>query len=479
MPNLAAVNRELFHPLYLDLFWQFIAERQLVWWRRSVLKQEGPWTKDVVMQNEFITNVYRELDPGTIYVLRNILETSNHPADKIFNVMMFRLMGSQIETHQALGFQEYKKFKPATFTKKLQTLDAAGTKVFGDSYRVAPYQDEGGSSKIENVGLLFGRLAVDFEETYKSLKATTSARSLWDGIKAVRGLGDFLAFQIMCDLLYPIEMMNGQPMFPYTHNDWAIPGPGAKNGMMQLVRPGLVPSSYLDAMEWLRDNMHEELKRLDLPFMYLANSDGSAKYLHTADIQSCLCEFFKYSRIWSSQSRAVRKFKPMTASSSLDEFPVVLETPSGDVESVREILAGNGRTLTPPVPSAAEHERLVRLAISGSEQLDGGAGGLGPGDAVVGQLVPDYAAQLAQAGLVGAFGQGISLNDNQPRLVMVDPLHQLGDDVPYALMIIPIAKARSGIAMIQHTNVVDVPPAPEPDSASTGEAEVEPENNES
>jgi len=48
----------------LDLFWQFIAERQKVWYRRVVEGRPAPWTDDDILQEYRFTNVYRELDPG-------------------------------------------------------------------------------------------------------------------------------------------------------------------------------------------------------------------------------------------------------------------------------------------------------------------------------------------------------------------------------------------------------------------------------
>lgn len=477
MPKTMPVARDIFHPLYLDLFWQMIAERQLVWYRRSFEKLDPPWTDDAVMNSEFITNVYRELDPGTIYVVDNILNTSEHPTDKIFNVMVYRMMGSQIATHQHVGFRHVKNFDSKKFYKSLQAYEATGGKIFGDAYRVAPYQDEGGANKSENVSLLLGKIADAFAEHYKAMLAADSSQELWGVINSIRGLGDFLAFQIMVDLLYPIEMMNNQPMFPFTHDDWAVAGPGAKNGIKQLMRPDVVPASYYGAMRWLTDNMQSELERLQLPFVYLAKPNGEPKRLHVTDIQSCLCEFFKYARIWSGSSRAVRKFKPSTPASDLQVLEVVTEANAGNVERISHILPGTDRwALTPPVPSAVEHERLVSSAISGGELLDGVAGGLvAPGNAVGGQLPANYASQLAQAALVGELGQGVPFNDNQPRLVLVDPLHQFGDDVPYALMIIPIGKGRSGVAVPQNLEAL-VAPAPEPDHAAAGDAEVEPED---
>jgi hypothetical protein len=235
--------------------------------------------------------------------------------------------------------------------------------------------------------------------------------------------------------------------------------------------PGLTPTSYLEMMEWLRDNMQSELERLNLPFVYLADSAGEPKRLHTADIQSCLCEFHKYTRLWTKESNKVRKFKPSTPSLSLDEFPVHIEPVSCEVESISDIMIG---AFTPDVPSAAEHERLAGIAVPGSVHLQGVGGHLvGPGNAVGGQPLPDYAAQLAQAGLLGSFGPGILFDQSQPRLVLIDPLGQFGPDVPYALLITAIGKGSAGVAPVENLGALSPLPT-NPDHPGTGEAEVQP-----
>src|ERR1051325_3471911 len=70
-PTVPAFTREFFEPVMLDLFYQLVTERQLIWVRR----QDGsppPWTNDPILRTEFITNMYRELDPGTQYLREKI-----------------------------------------------------------------------------------------------------------------------------------------------------------------------------------------------------------------------------------------------------------------------------------------------------------------------------------------------------------------------------------------------------------------------
>lgn len=49
-----------------DMFWKYVHERQMVWFRRQRGDPE-PWTQDTVLQTYFFCNVYRELDKGSQY----------------------------------------------------------------------------------------------------------------------------------------------------------------------------------------------------------------------------------------------------------------------------------------------------------------------------------------------------------------------------------------------------------------------------
>src|SRR6476661_7646069 len=94
---------ETFLPDRLDLFWHFVCERQLIWYRRVVKQQLPPWTDDLILRHQRFTNVYRELDPGTRYVIECVLELDAPRPDKLFNVMLYRLVGRS-DTHAELGF---------------------------------------------------------------------------------------------------------------------------------------------------------------------------------------------------------------------------------------------------------------------------------------------------------------------------------------------------------------------------------------
>ena len=57
----------------LKSFYQFVYDRQKVWHNRFVLKRpQGEWTDNEILRRSKYTNVFRELDRGTLWWDRNI-----------------------------------------------------------------------------------------------------------------------------------------------------------------------------------------------------------------------------------------------------------------------------------------------------------------------------------------------------------------------------------------------------------------------
>lgn len=310
-----AITRDSFVPELYDLYWRMIVERQYMYVRRAYLGQDRPWTKDQFLNAEFITNMYRQMDPGTEYLITQILSLPNE-VDRLFNVMLYRLMGSQSHVHEKIKLTA-KQFTKAKFMKALADVE----KPFGDSYRVAGYESEGGATKLENVAIMFDRLAKTMPDLLATVKAVTSPAELYQAIFEVPGFGEFLAHQISVDLLY--KNPAGQAISPFGENTWAMAGPGARRGVWAMLKPGVKPRSMMDVMEFLRDAQEAEFAERGLTFPYLADEDGNAVPLSLCNIQSTLCEFFKYVRLWDGSTRKVRSYIP-AQSSTLTRFPLSL-----------------------------------------------------------------------------------------------------------------------------------------------------------
>lgn len=302
-----AAGRPEFRPDRLDLFWWFVCERQRVWQHRVQEGRPPPWTADTILQRNRFTNVYRELDPGTQYALNSILETNHPKPDKIFNVMLYRLIGRS-DTHARIGFQSLNSFSSRTLASKLKALrDREGKPVFTAAYMVSGYTNMGSADKVENVARLFGRLHAEFDRVYDSVSAAKSPEAVYLALREEQGFGNFLAYQVLVDLLYPLNVYGGRPLLPFSHDDWAAAGPGARVGISMLLKLKS-RASMLEVMRWLRIHQTQEFHRLSLDFPFLIKDGGHPIEISLANIQNCLCEFHKYVKIRDGTGRGRRRF---------------------------------------------------------------------------------------------------------------------------------------------------------------------------
>ncbi len=302
------MTRDDFRPDRLDLFWWFVCERQSIWHRRVVQQRPPPWTNNPILRQERFTNMYRELDPGTQYVIQQVLERDAPKPDKIFNVMLYRLIG-RAETHAAIGFQWLERFDPDALERRLKRLrDAEGKPPFTAAYMVSAYASMGSHDKIENVVRLFTLLHADFDAFYARIAAATHPSQVYEILASAHGFGNFLAYQVLVDLLYPLQIYGGRPLLPFSHDDWSAAGPGARRGIDMLLRPGH-HADHLTVMRWLRAHQREEFERLELAFPFLADVHGNERELSLANIQNCLCEYHKFIKIGEGTGRGRRKFR--------------------------------------------------------------------------------------------------------------------------------------------------------------------------
>ena len=70
----------------IKIFFEFIYDRQLIWYKKEVLLLPPPWTDDPVLGKYKFCNVYRELDRGSKYLIKTVISNPLlSPEVKFFN----------------------------------------------------------------------------------------------------------------------------------------------------------------------------------------------------------------------------------------------------------------------------------------------------------------------------------------------------------------------------------------------------------
>lgn len=301
------VNRAEFDQGRLDEFWNFVAERQRIWERRFILKSAPPWTSDKILATQHFTNVYRELDPGTKYAIKNILGKDASAGDRFFNLLIYRLIGKE-ETHHFIGFQYLERFNSLEFENKLKTIRLQNKHPFTSAYMVSGYKSMGTSDKIVNISRIFSVVHSNFSEFFTTLKNASSFENAYKIVCSLNGFGNFLAYQVLVDATYPIEREKGISLLNICPETWAAAGPGAKKGIRILMGKFKVPD--LSVMLWLRNNQKQEFERLGIDFPFIKDKLETPIEISLPNIQNCLCEFYKYVKITEGWGRSRRSFNP-------------------------------------------------------------------------------------------------------------------------------------------------------------------------
>lgn len=290
----------------LDAFWKFIFERHSIWFKRFKLEQEAPWTKDPVLQEYKFTNVYRELDRGTIFLLDNIINNELSEIEQVFNIIFYR-MWNRVETYKRVGHQRLapSRVHPGKLIwpnkqdtwGTLEQVYKSGDSLWTDAHMVCAYEHFPGDNKFERFQYIFKRVLAHLPEIFQVVKTSKSLKDIHNRLCEVPGIGPFNAYEIAVDISY-CKWNN------HSEDEWVNPGPGCQRGL-KFIFPGIKPNECTQMIHVLRQVQEEEFTRLRLPFKEIAYE---GKDLTLRNIEHCLCEAFKWFKAVNNTGRPRNKF---------------------------------------------------------------------------------------------------------------------------------------------------------------------------
>lgn len=276
---------------YLD----FVVERHAVWERRRVVGMAQPWSVDPILQRNKFTNVYRVLDYGSQFLLRELLNEPGITAgDALARSFLYR-MSNEPKTWQHTRAKWGHYPLAHELGEDLAQLWAdhrdAGNRVFSGAYTIMPLPGVGGFDKAKEVVRM---AATSFNPIHPScvtpaFLAAGSMQERFAVLRSIPNVGDFIAMQVLTDFGYsPFGADQDE-------NAFVVPGPGARKGAKELE----LGMSAASTIAWCRQRV---LELDDCPT--LQGRPPSAM-----DIQNTLCEFSKYARFMRKPEPA-RVFRP-------------------------------------------------------------------------------------------------------------------------------------------------------------------------
>jgi hypothetical protein len=274
--------------MILEPFFEFCLERERIR-KRKESGQPWPWTEDLVLRNNFFCNVYREDDRTTRWFRDNVRNhVSASPQQSLSATVAFRWF-NRIETGQLILNQLRYGWDERAALRVLKAERAAGRPIFSPAYIICCP----GGPKLEYVAASVTK-AVDRWQVI--LEDTRTLQAVWSKLCEERGLGAFMAYEIVTDLRWTDTLRQATDI-----HTWANPGPGCTRGLGWLLkgyRKWFVRSRKSD-----RDQMMGMMREI---------LDESRRYFVTPvwemrEVEHCLCEYDKYLRIKAGR-RAKRRY---------------------------------------------------------------------------------------------------------------------------------------------------------------------------
>lgn len=296
----------------LDMFWKMIYVRHLIWYKRFVLKQPAPWTKNQIFLDYKFTNMYRELDRGTIYLLDHIVNNQRDPVEQVFNIILYRMF-NRIATYDHIGFQSiyngpggvtWPAFR-STFDK-LRKYAEAGNPLYTDAHMVCAYEHFPGRDKLQRFEYIFSHVLKNLHDIMATVYFKDSLSYVHSALTKIHGIGPFIGYEVAVDISYC--EWNKQ-----NEDEWVNPGPGCQRGLKRLFS-NIRPKQCQEVIVMLRDYQQSEWDRLGLDFPRIAYN---GKYLTLRNIEHDLCEFFKYNKVSEKKGRARCRFVAQTMPGSI------------------------------------------------------------------------------------------------------------------------------------------------------------------
>lgn len=292
-------------------YYYYLSERNKIFINKEILKKPFPWTNDTIMQTNSFTCDKRYLDRTTKWLVNNIIDNPDiEYEDKVWRSIIFRLY-NKIETAELLQLNMPEGFWGCEHVNEsIRLLDSTENDPFTRAYKVIrpkyAYRDISPVGHDNWKSSLYWYITTLYNK-YNGLvpyELTIDAQSAINFIESnIDGVGDFIAYQIWCDLCYI-------PEYPMSTNHFTLAGPGCRAGVDMLVLD-YDRLSCTEFLFWLRDNIDRLFKSVDSEydldkfFYYLPKE---ARYWDLQDIENSMCEMSKRIYLLENRHKRPRKY---------------------------------------------------------------------------------------------------------------------------------------------------------------------------
>lgn len=280
----------------LGTYFDFINERHRVYLKKDA-GQPKPWTEDRALREFKFTNVFRELDRGTL-ALRNMIGHSEYGGDPglcAWNVLWYRLFNVAAHAEDP-GFCVGPDHLAARLRRK---------KVYGEQIFTAAHMTVGkaGISKLEFMLPTCEQLFEDREKIVEVCREKPNLMTVWKYLQKYMGIGAFIGYEIVTDFRWYDCLLGDANDIDF----WVNAGPGCVRGLRRL---GLAENIRSIAMLWelapdyLEDHVIAHHKK------YCEARDMKVVWppFELREVEHSLCEFDKWCRVVRGEGRPRQRY---------------------------------------------------------------------------------------------------------------------------------------------------------------------------
>jgi len=341
----------------------FLTERHEIYKRKEILKlPQEEWTNDEVLKNYRFTNIRRELDRESKWLIERVSTNDELTLEnKILNTILFRtynksttldLFDYPIKDFENIDIDRYRNifleygkqnpkyvfFTPAFNTGGLKSANAFPSKLASggrgslvDVITDGVVQKMGYSDAREYVSNNKGSIIDGWEPNmptrmiylvkylheiglHKELIEQPTQEHAYQKLLEVPGFSGFLAYQVFVDLTYI-------PEYKFSENEFTISGPGCNRGLDLLFddRDGM---NYEEALFWVRDNIANEWEKRGLEFDFDKLLDHLEPFDRCLNVMMCENSFCELQKIVSAKrgtGRPRNKYNPTEPSNVVEK----------------------------------------------------------------------------------------------------------------------------------------------------------------
>ena len=305
---------------HMRALWYWMAERLNIYYKRTILRQPFPWTKDPILIENKFTNCIRDLDRGTIVYIKEILSKMDEPTNDlvkrtkevILNTQIYRMF-IKYETWKLIGFLYLDNFNTQwkDVKSRLRKYKKDGGTIFHSAYMVPNMRNvndnpETQSDKLENALRACDFFYEDIQDTYNFI-TTHSMKDCLKYLNHFKGVGDFNIYEWLCDWGMASRHVK-HPIVLWTDDSYVNSGPGNQIGL-KLIFEDTGGLTFTQLNFYLRASWRHYMKRYGLYNHFIEllpkwmNGDITVRV-----IEHSLCELQKYLLVYHGLGVCKNKF---------------------------------------------------------------------------------------------------------------------------------------------------------------------------